>query len=241
MTTLALLAGLTLAGCAVQLSPEMSKAVVNGDFIRVQSILIKQPKLLNAKDEDGWSSLHIAVYKRHKELVEYFLIKGAKVDSREKRFGQTPLYDAAQYGYKDIAELLIKYKANVNAKDKFGWTPLHAAVAEGHKEVAGLLIAKGAKVNAKEDSGKTPLHIAARDDRKEIAELLIANGAKINIKDNSGRTPLHFAALEGREEMVKLLREHGARMDSKIIDAVQQGDFDKLIKVQQASEEVLNR
>jgi ankyrin repeat protein len=73
--------------------------------------------------------------------------------TREDRFGQTPLHDAAQYGYKDIAGLLIDYGTDVNVRDKFRWTPLHAAVAGGHKDMAELLIANGADVNAKRYHG----------------------------------------------------------------------------------------
>ena len=41
-------------------------------------------------------------------------------------------------GYKDVAELLIANKADVNAKDQNGYTPLYAAVATGHSGMAEL-------------------------------------------------------------------------------------------------------
>ena len=46
---------------------------------------------------------------------------------------------AALRGHKDVAELLLANKAEVNAKDNNGETPLHEAVDKGHKDVAGLL------------------------------------------------------------------------------------------------------
>ena len=65
----------------------------------------------------------------------------------------TPLHAAAYNGYKDVAELLLANKADVNAKDSDGMTPLHMAASNGHKDVAELLLANKAEVNARTNSG----------------------------------------------------------------------------------------
>jgi ankyrin repeat protein len=54
-------------------------------------------------------------------------------------YGATPLHTAAVNGYKDVAEVLLAYKADVNAKTNNGMTPLHLAVGAGHKDLADLL------------------------------------------------------------------------------------------------------
>jgi ankyrin repeat protein len=41
--------------------------------------------------------------------------------------GVTPLHTAAFWGHKDVVELLLANKAEVNATDKHGQTPLHKA------------------------------------------------------------------------------------------------------------------
>jgi ankyrin repeat protein len=80
-----------------------------------------------------------------------------------------PLDYAAMHGRADVAELLIAFGADMNAKDNlFGETPLHYAIAacqfapQGHLEVAQLLIQRGADVNAKDAKGLTPLDYAKR-------------------------------------------------------------------------------
>ena len=59
------------------------------------------------------------------------------------RGGMTPLHWAEQEGHKDMAELLLANKAEVNAKDKNGWTPLHYAAAYGYTEASELLRQQG--------------------------------------------------------------------------------------------------
>ena len=50
----------------------------------------------------------------------------------------TPLHQAAEYGQKDVAALLLAKKADVNAKDKIGMTPLHRAAFKGYTDVVKL-------------------------------------------------------------------------------------------------------
>jgi cytohesin len=56
----------------------------------------------------------------------------------------TPLFRAAYYGHKDIAELLIAKGADVNVKDSEG-TPLNWAKQYDHPELADLLRKHGGK------------------------------------------------------------------------------------------------
>jgi ankyrin repeat protein len=49
------------------------------------------------------------------------------------------LHWAAFNGHKDVAELLLASKAEVNAKSNGGQTPLRVAVLHGHTDVAELL------------------------------------------------------------------------------------------------------
>ena len=95
----------------------------------------------------------------------------------ESDSGLTALQFAAQYGHKDVAELLLANKAEVEAKSNIGWTPLFYAVRGGHKEMVEMLLANKADVNAQAgNSGWTPLHEARlfRDD--DLVDLLRRHG-----------------------------------------------------------------
>jgi Ankyrin repeats (3 copies)/Ankyrin repeats (many copies) len=92
--------------------------------------------------------------------------------------GQTPLHFAAENGHRDVAELLLANKAEVNARDTFRKTPLHYAAENGHKDVAELLLANKADVNAKESLGETPLNEAVLWHHADVAELLRQRGGR---------------------------------------------------------------
>jgi ankyrin repeat protein len=148
----------------------------------------------------------------------------------------TPLHVAAREGRKDVAELLLANKAEINVTDSDGDTPLHEAALNGHKDVTELLLTSKVKVNAENyygepshgypyhpaepiveeanvnaanNNGDTPLHEAALNGHKDVANLLLAHKADVNARNHKGDTPLHAATVSGHDEVAELLREYG--------------------------------
>lgn len=157
-------------------------------------------------------SLHEAAFNGKLEKAEALLEADPKfVNSHASYAEQTPLHLAAEYGHKDVAVLLLKDKADIEAKAYGGWTPLLNAVFGGHKDMVELLLTHKANVAAKDNWGRTPLHVAAENGCVEIAALLLANKADVNAKNNDGRTPLAIALLNHNNELAGLLRRHGGR------------------------------
>ena len=127
--------------------------------------------------------------------------------------GNTPLHYAAERGHKDLAELLLANKADVNAMSERGRTPLYEAISYGHKEMMELLLANKADINARTEDGATPLSAAALMNNKEAVKYLLANGADVNARDNDGETPLFNAADNGYMEVAKLLLDNKAEVN----------------------------
>lgn len=96
--------------------------------------------------------------------------------------GRTALMLATEIGNRQIAQLLIDAKANVNAKNREGVTALFLAAKEGRLEIADLLIANKAKTKMKTKSGWTPLMVSIRYGRDELTGLLKKAGASLKVK-----------------------------------------------------------
>ena len=153
--------------------------------------------------------------------VEEALWHGANANAKENK-GGTALHEAAFRGYSDVAEVLLKYGADVNATS-YGETALYNAAGQGNTKVAELLLRYGADVNAKDDDGNTALHTAAGEGEADTVELLLKHGANVNAKNDDGETALHWAReraydlsesdndAEEYDKVISLLRAHGAK------------------------------
>lgn len=92
----------------------------------------------------------------------------------------TPLLWAVMFGPTECVESLIKFGADVNARDSvLGRTALHyASIAAEDEKVVKVLLAAGAAVNAKSDSGYTPLDHAAGACNEAVASVLAQAGGR---------------------------------------------------------------
>ena len=122
--------------------------------LEIAVILIAAGANINAADESGATSLHMAVTGGLEELSRLLIEYGADVNVRTGYHKLTPLHQASSGGHLSIIKLLLEKGADINATGAADWTPLHAAK---NKETAELLVNNGANVNAVSEKGLTPL------------------------------------------------------------------------------------
>lgn len=145
-----------------------------GDHETIHRFLDTTPDLLNSFSPDGFTALGLASFFGHFQVVKQLLYKGANPNTASNNsFKVAPIHSACAISAIELAELLIKNGANVNAKQMHGVTPLHSAAYNGQTKLAKLLIDHGADIRAKTDNGQTPLHMAMEKNIQEMAELLI--------------------------------------------------------------------
>ena len=169
---------------------------------------------VNAKDEDGWTLLHLTAYNGQKDIVELLITNGADVNAKTKG-GVTPLSNAAYFGHKEVAELLIAEGADVNAKDIEGKTALYTAMLHELTEFVAFLRKHGGKSGANDS-----ILIAASVGNIEAVKQHLASGSDVNVKDKFGSTPLSNAAYYGHKEVAELLIAEGADVNAKDIDGL---------------------
>jgi ankyrin repeat protein len=93
----------------------------------------------------------------------------------------TPLHEAIRLGCLDIAFVLIRSGADVNASGDLGNTPLHyASERDQSVGLARLLVEAGANSAKSNSAGETPLHIAAAQN-PDVAALLLQHGDELDL------------------------------------------------------------
>ncbi|KAK2592180.1 hypothetical protein QQS21_010122 [Conoideocrella luteorostrata] len=162
----------------------------------VVKLLLENGADIEAKYELGRTPLSSAAERGHKGIVTLLLESGADVKAKDKS-GRTPLSWAAEREHKSrrrrglyedyearrrkeaVVKLLLKNRADIEAKDELGRTPLVSAAESGDKDMIKILLNEGAKVEAKDtEYSQTQLSPAA-DKRNK------ANAADINDRADS--------------------------------------------------------
>ena len=123
---------------------------------------------------------------------------------------------AAVSGDVRIAELLLKHRADVDARDLYGGSALHTASHLDNQAVVEVLLDHKADVNAYDNEGWTPLHLAAEAGHSSMVKYLISRHANVNAQSKYGRTPLHWACTAGHLAVVNELLS--AKANANILD-----------------------
>jgi uncharacterized protein len=93
---------------------------------------------INERDVTGATKLFEAVSSRNFTKVEKLLDAGADPNIPENN-GTTPVMEAAGWGSLRLIRLLVRYKANVRARDNFGDSALDYAAKQKHPKAVQLL------------------------------------------------------------------------------------------------------
>jgi hypothetical protein len=150
---------------------DLFDAIRAGDAEKAEALLQADPKLAEARTDDGSTALHLAALEGQAEITRLLLANQAQVNARGLR-DETPLHMAMYDGHREVAELLLASGADVNAQNTAGETPLHLAARKGYRELVELLVSHNADLDALDKSGRTPKAAAAEKEHWDIVELL---------------------------------------------------------------------
>ena len=148
---------------------------------RVRELLDAQSDLVSAYSADGFTALHFAAYYGATGAMRLLLDRGASTSAVTQNFlANMPLH-AAVAGRRpatyEACEILLKARADVNARQHGGFTPIQAPAQHGDRALAELLLSHGADPGMANDEGKTAADIAAAQGNVELAALLRVRAA----------------------------------------------------------------
>jgi ankyrin repeat protein len=154
------------------------------------------------------SSLHYAAFCGIHDIATFLIVEHSlDVNARGFSDGETPLHVASRMGFVEVARILLKHGADIEARDRNDWSPLERATTKGHVEVTRVLLEHGANVSAQDKGRRTPLYLASVHGKPAVAQVLLRHGADMKARIKNNETALHHA---GVKEAAQILLEHGA-------------------------------
>lgn len=197
--------------------------------------------ILSKQDVDDNSVLHCAVMSGSQEAVRMCITQ--KFTGLEKNTsGATPLHLAAQFGFIEIATMLLENESiKVNCTDNDSATPLHYAARNNRVEMVSFLISRGASVNRTNSKSGTPFIISAIwGYTKVCVRLLQHKTCNPLLLDRNGKSGLFYSVEEGHLELVeallrdrriqKSINDHGNR-DNTVLHVAAEKGFHKIVQV----------
>ncbi|MDR3192810.1 MAG: ankyrin repeat domain-containing protein, partial [Treponema sp.] len=223
-------------------------AIKNRGDIKIIGLILDQRALVNARNKEGETSLHLAVRQNEAAIGEMLLSRGADIFAPNTR-GESPLYltfhspggvrhwmisprtitakdglgnsmlhYASQWKLDGYIPLLIQQGAYTEAANATGETPLFVAVKYNNDTTVRVLLEAGASLSSRDNMGNSALHAAVRWNGRKAALALIDAGIDINAHALNGKTPLHDAIRLGIGDLEALLISRGADIEVRDAD-----------------------
>ncbi|XP_070579650.1 transient receptor potential cation channel subfamily A member 1-like [Ptychodera flava] len=193
------------------------------DSGKTMEILVKNGAKIFAKDAKGAAPLHQAARHGSEQAAEILLTcEGADPNVKDDD-GLTPLHLSALHGSVAVCNTLVKYKADVSAKEVNCITPLMNAAIGGHTEVMTLLIKTANKCNLPpniyleyaDNEGNTALHLAVANGHLKATKLCLDYGADVDARKEDQFSALHVAAINNHTEIAVMLLARGAKVNAQ--------------------------
>ncbi|MBS0649073.1 MAG: ankyrin repeat domain-containing protein [Verrucomicrobia bacterium] len=204
----------------------------------------------NAKTPEGKGKALIkAIDRKEKDMVDYLLEKGAKLDVEDEKH-RTPLQTACEGNWPEVVQLLIDNGAKTDGED--ARTSLITAAQEQYREVVKILVRSNtlfisqvkSRYNGHPVSGCEAFALAVRNGDSELVSFFI-DEMKIDLQDpinytesrNRGGDLIALQALLMGEygldiaceiqnlQLVQLLLDRGAKINKSLLVATEKGNL----------------
>lgn len=158
---------------------------------------------LHARNKSGATALALAALRERRENARILLAKGANPN---QKIEQVPLLTiVAMRGSAQMIELLLAYRAHIDAPGPKGGTALMVAANKGNLDAVKALQGWGSDINMRDINGETALMYAAEGGHADVVRFLVEKHARRDLRSQAGITALDIARSTGDPELVALL------------------------------------
>ena len=190
-------------------------AAGNTDYRAVIREMVKAGADIHARDQYGTTPLMYAAHTNKAKIADELIKQGARVNDTTDD-GWTALMFAVRENYMDsvnVVNVLLKHKADANAKSARGVTALICAAymrwTDNDESIIHALLKAKADVNAQDENGMTPLINAAWHNlNPRVIDALLDAKSDVNHKDNRGFRAIDYArengSLRGTDTLARL-------------------------------------
>jgi ankyrin repeat protein len=168
---------------------------------------------INVTDMYECDMLHNAVTENKLPITKLLINHGIEINNKEPDYSNTPLAIACEFGFFDMAKLLIDNNADYKVKNVDHDTPLLIALKNKsgqYYNIINLLVNKGAKINRLDHAQTILIHLILEGRYLAIEDLVKNKNYDINKFNIYGESALHVACVLGNIDLVQLLIENGA-------------------------------
>ena len=154
--------------------PSKSFMLISANYTKenISKILLKNPSVINIKDEKNETFLSYAI-KRKKEDLTKLIIESPLLDITYKDFkGNSYLHLSVINQLINTTNLLIKKGLDINSQNNEGNTALHFAYNFNNINLISILIEKNADINIKNNMGLIPEKIEINSLNDDIYSIM---------------------------------------------------------------------
>lgn len=182
------------------------------DVVRV---LLERGADPNAQDYRDETPLHRAALADRLEVAELLLDQGADPDLAGPQRRTALLFVARETGNVEMAALLLRAGADIEAQDAGADTPLELAAWRGFRPLVNFLLDSGAHVPVTGYEGTSLTQHAADNGLVQLFRSLADRGADLTIRNEDGGSLLHSASRGGSLELVRELLGRGLDVNAQ--------------------------